>query len=274
MASFMGAVDIFRAVCRGPRRSPSYPTLPENNFIDAPGLRQAAEAEHRCPRNWRDDAEYPAPGLPRRDRHAADARRRRGASWPTSGPTAGPGWSTSCCERPEYRRLLGSEMGGPAPRRSAGAGAQAGLRLLPLDSRQPGRTTSRCDQFAREIADGRGPARETGPANFYKVVDQAGRDGQHAVAGVPGRAHRLCRVPSSSVRPLEPDRLLRHAGVLHAAGAAADRRAARLLLAQGDPATKHPRTGEAVSAARAGREPMPAQAAADGRSPAGCWPTG
>ena len=144
MASFMGAVDVFRAIdAAAGARSPTIPTLPENNFIDAPRARASCGSSTSLPSELCDDADVSAPRLSRRHRHAADAGRGTRASSPTSAPTSGPGWSMSCCERPGVRRLLGAEVGRPAARRSAGAGAQAGLRATTAGFATAWRRTSR-----------------------------------------------------------------------------------------------------------------------------------
>ena len=95
MASYMNAVDVFRAVVPRAETIAKWPDLPENNFIDGlvfKKLRKLNVLPSETVRRRR----LPAPRLSRRHRHAADRRTKPGASWRTSAPTAAPGWSMNC----------------------------------------------------------------------------------------------------------------------------------------------------------------------------------
>ena len=99
---------------------------------------------------------------------------RRGVSWPTSGRTGAPAWSTNCWSgrsSPTYWALQWADL--LRVDRQA-LGPQAGLRLLQLDARQPGG-----QQAVRPVRprgrDGRGAAgARSAPASFYKVVTKPG----------------------------------------------------------------------------------------------------
>ena len=271
MASFMGQVDTSSASsCRGPRRSPTIPQLPEHNFIDAHVYRQAEEAATSCRPSC---ATTPSSCAASISTSSARCRRptRPARFLADKRPDRRARLVDELLERPEYADYWALKWADllRVDRQALGhKRAYAYYRWI----RDSLATNKPLDQFARELLTAEGPLDEVAAGQLLQGRDQAGRGGQHAVAGLPRRAHRLRRVPPSSVRPLEPDRLLRHAGVLHAGRRARRRRAARRCSASGDPATKHPRTGETILAHALGSRCRPTIAA--GRPPPSCWPTG
>ncbi len=274
MASYMNAVDVFRALIPRAERIDRYPALPAEQLHRSAGVRQAAQAEHRCRPGRPSDAEFLRRVYLDVIGTLADRRRSTRVSLADTAPTDAARLVDELARPAGVRRLLGAEMGRPAARGSAGAWGTRRAYAYYRWIRDSLAANKPLDQFARELLTAEGPLDETPAANFYKVVDQARRDGQHAVAGVPGRAHRLCRVPSSSVRPLEPDRLLRHAGLFHPGRRDEIARAANHLWprAQADPSIRGP--ARRSSPTRWRRQVDAPTSLRPRRPPAGCWPTG
>ena len=154
----------------------------------------------------------PPPGLSRRDRPAPRPRRdarlpRR--SRPREAEQAGrpPGRS------PRVRRLLGPEVGRPAPQRGEDHGREG--RLAP-------------PALAARRARPRRPARHPGPPARGRpgldlaesprelLPDQPRADDRRGErrAGVPRHPHPVRPLPQPSVRRLDPGRLLRAVGLL------------------------------------------------------------
>ena len=121
------------------------------------------------------------------------------------------------------------------------------------------------DQFVRELIYCRGVARAVSGRLRVQSRQRSRADRQHDFASLFRCADRLCPMPPSSVRPLEPDRLLRHAGVLHAGGLQvhAARRAARF---DGDHADSKSPHGRDSLCASASARPNPTRS--PGRRPA------
>ena len=120
MASFMNEVGVFRVLV--PRaETVAFPNAcPSHNLIDPLVDAKLREAEHRPVRPGR-RRRVPAPRLPRRDRHAADAGRGPQVPRRPATPTSGRSSSMSLLERPEYADLLGAEVVGRPARGPPGA---------------------------------------------------------------------------------------------------------------------------------------------------------
>ena len=141
MASFMNQVDLFRVVVPRAERIDPYPDVPENNFIDRLVFQKLRKL-NIVPSDLADDAEYlrrvyldVIGTLPTADeaRRFLDDRR----------PDKRARLVDELLERPEYADYWSSAMERPAARGPAGAGAEAGLRLLQVDARVRWRRTSR-----------------------------------------------------------------------------------------------------------------------------------
>ena len=122
------------------------------------------------------------------------------------------------------------------------------------------------DQFVRDILAASGEMGENPPVAWYRAVKDAEPAGRRHGPALPGLADSMCPLPSSSVRELEPARLLRLRGVL-LAGGPQERlmqvaRSSGFSTTAGQAPAVNPRTGEAVEAGRARR----AAARSDARS--------
>ena len=172
MASFMNQVDLFRVVVPLPRTHrplsrPCRRTTSSTGWCFAK-LRKLNIA----PSELADDAEYlrrvyldVIGTLPTAERGAALPRRPAARqARPAGGRIAG---AAGVC------RLLVSAMERSVARGPAGAGGEAGLRLLQVDSASVA-SNQPFDQFARAVVTAEGPLGEDAPADFYKVVTKPG----------------------------------------------------------------------------------------------------
>ena len=167
MASYMGQVDT--AARRSSReRQPieSYPQPTRAQLHRRPRLSPAGAAEHRAGRGVQ-RRRVPPPRVSRPDRHAADGRRGAAVPGRRRGPIAATLLVDELARAAGVRRLLGAEMGRSAARRSAGAGPQGRVRLLPLDSRSAGRATSRWISWPARSSRPKVRWPSIPPANFY-----------------------------------------------------------------------------------------------------------
>ena len=244
MASFMGAVDVFRAVLPRSRRIPNYPKLPENNFIDR-HVFQKLQKLHILPSELADDADYlrrvyldligTLPTTDEARRFLADKRPDRRARL-----------VDELLERPQYadywalkwadvlrvdRQALGHKQ------------AYAYYRWI----RDSLAANKRYDQFVREIITAEGPLSENGPANFYKAVPKPG-----AAASSLSQVFLGVRIACAECHHHPFDRWSQtdYYGMQAFFTPVTLRKTAKeeLLSAQGDPQTKHPRTGATVFA--------------------------
>ena len=215
MAAYMGSVDVFRAIV--PRPGRWRPT----RGIGRPAIRST----RRCSVELRQLNIEPS-GI------CTDAEYLRRVYLDVIGtlPTADEARRFLADRRPDRRARLVDEL--LARPEYADFWALQWSDLLRVDREKLGHkrafayyrwirdqvaSNTPLDRFARAIVTAEGPLDEVGPANFYKVVPRAGGGCQLAGAGLSRRADRLRRVSPSSLRPLGPGRLLRHAGVLHPA---------------------------------------------------------
>jgi hypothetical protein len=171
MASFMGAVDTFRAMIPRPQNISNYPIIPENNFIDALVFRKLKKL-HIVPSGLAGDAEYlrrvyldvigtlPTPEEARRFLNdPRPGRRARLVEELFQRPEFADYWALKWADVLRVdRETLGHK------------GAYAYYRWIrdSLANNKP------LDQFAREIMTAEGPLGENGAANFYKVVSRPG----------------------------------------------------------------------------------------------------
>ena len=258
----------------GERRSPTTRAGRSTTSSTAWCIAKLQQAEHRAVRAGR-RRRVPAPRLPRHDRHAADRRRSPRASWPTRGRTAAQRLVDELLAAARVRRLLGAEVGRPAARRSAGAGAQGGLRLSTAGFATASPRTSRSTSSPASSSRPKARSPKSPAGHFYQVVNEAGRDGQHASR----RCSSACASPAPSatiIRSTAGARTDYYGMTAFFAPAVGARTSPRgeMLLATGDPATKHPRTGETVHAhalgtTDAGRESPPG----DRRAALAAWLT-
>jgi hypothetical protein len=211
MAGYRNAVAVFRAIIPRPEPIAHYPTLPENNFIDQLVFRKLRKL-NLLPSEPADDATY---------------LRRVYLDVIGTLPTAEEARRFLRDARPDRRTRLVDEL--LKQSEFADYWALKWADLVRVDRQALGHkhaysyyrwiresvaASKPLDQFARELLTA---AERSGTGQFLQSRRQTRRRGQHTDAGFSRRAPGLCRVPSSSVRPLESDRLLRHAGVLYSA---------------------------------------------------------
>jgi hypothetical protein len=251
MASFMGAVDTFRAVIPRPGTMASYPQLAENNFIDTLVSRRLKKL-NIAPSEPADDATYlrrvyldvigTLPTSAEARRFLADQRSDRRARL-----------VDELVERPEFadywalkwadllrvdRQVLGHKR------------AYAFYRWI----RGHFAANTPLDQFARELLTAEGPLDENGPANYYKVVAKPGEMASslsQVLLGVRIACAECHHHPFD--RWSQTDYYGMQAFFTPLAVKASGRGEA--VLASGNPETKHPRTGAAITAHALGAEP-------------------
>ena len=206
--------------CRGyfpPRRAARqriehYPQVPENNFIDRLVFRKLRTL-NILPSELADDAEYlrrvyldvlgtlPTTGEARRFLNdKRPDRRARLVEELLRRPEFADFWAL------QWADLLRVDRAALGPKR-----AYAYYKWIHdnLAANRP------FDEFARALVTAGGPLREAVAGQLLQGRYQTWSGRQHARSSFSRHAHRLRRMPSSSLRPLEPGRLLRHDGVLH-----------------------------------------------------------
>jgi hypothetical protein len=171
MASFMGSVDVFRALVPRAPRIEHYPRLAENNFIDRLVFRKLRRL-NILPSEPADDAEYlrrvyldVIGTLPT----AAEARTFLGDRRPDKRTRL----VDDLLERPEFADYWALKWADllRVDRQALGhKGAYAYYRWI----RQSVAGNKPLDQLAREVITAEGPLGEVGPANFYKATAAPG----------------------------------------------------------------------------------------------------
>jgi hypothetical protein len=244
MASFMGSVDVFRAVIPRPEVIAAYPKQPENNFIDTLVFRKLKKL-NIVPSGLCDDAEF---------------LRRAYLDVIGTLPTPAEARRFLSDRRPDRRALLVDEL----LRRPEFADywALKWADLLRVDRQALGHKRAYAyyrwireslaankplDQFARELLTAEGPLEESGPANFYKVVKKPGE-----AASTLSQVFLGVRIACAECHHHPFDRWSQadYYGMQAFFAPVAVRGSPRgeFVQASGDPPTKHPRTGEAVTA--------------------------
>src|SRR5207248_9947926 len=108
-------------------------------------------------------------------------------------------------------------------------------------------TNKPLDQFARELLTAEGPLAEVGPANFYKVVTKSGD-----MAGTLSQVLLGVRIACAECHHHPYDRWSQtdYYGMQAFFAPLGFRPSPRgeILVATGDPLTKHPRSGETIHA--------------------------
>jgi hypothetical protein len=269
MASFMGAVDLFRAVIPRPDRIAAYPALPENNFIDALVFRKLKKL-NILPSDPAADAEFlrrvyldvigtlPTPAEARR--FLADRRPDRRARLVDdllSRPEFADYWALTWADLLRVdRQALGHKQ------------AYAYYRWL-----RDGFARNRpLDEMARDLLTAEGPLGESGPAGFYKVVRKPGE-----MAGTLSQVFLGVRIACAECHHHPFDRWSQtdYYGMEAFFAPVTLRPSARgeEVLAGGDPVTRNPRTGAAVVAHALGLPAPPANPRGDRRRVLAAWLT-
>jgi hypothetical protein len=267
MASFMGAVDIFRAVIPRPQQIANYPALPENNFIDTLVFRKLKKL-NIVPSDLATDAEY---------------LRRVYLDVIGTLPTPAEARRFLADRRPDRRARLVEELLQRAE--FADYWALKWADLLRVDRQALGHKQAYAyyrwirdgfahnkplDRFAREILTAEGPLAESGPASFYKVVGKPGEE-----ASTLSQVFLGVRIACAECHHHPFDRWGQNdyfgmTAFFVPVGLRPSPRG-EVVLAAGDPPTKNPRTGEAVLPHALGA--APATLKGDRRAALAAWLT-
>ncbi len=242
MASYANCVDAFRAIVPRPEVIAKYPAFPENNFIDRHVINKLKKL-NIAPSELCSDSDYlrrvyldvigTLPTADEARRFLADKRANKRHAL-----------VDELLERPEFadywalkwadtlrvdRQVLG-------PKR-----AHAYYRWI----RESVAQNKPFDQFARELVTAEGPLEETGPANFYKVVTKPGE-----TASALSQVLLGVRIACAECHHHPYDRWSQtdYFGMQAFFTPVSLKASARgeSLQVQGDPVTKHPRTGDAI----------------------------
>jgi hypothetical protein len=242
MASYMNCVDIFRAIVPRSGATAKYPAFPENNFIDGHVISKLKKL-NIAPSDLCSDTDYlrrvyldVIGTLPT----AAEARRFLAERRPNKRELL----VEELLERPEFadfwalkwadtlrvdRQILGRKR------------AYAYYRWI----RESIAQNKPFDQFARELLTAEGPLEEAGPANFYKVITKPGE-----AASTLSQVLLGVRIACAECHHHPYDRWSQtdYFGMQAFFTPVSLRPSARgeSVQVQGDPVTKHPRTGATV----------------------------
>jgi Protein of unknown function (DUF1549)/Protein of unknown function (DUF1553) len=242
MASYLGAVDTFRALIPRPGRIEPFPPFPANNFIDGLVLARL-KALNIAPSELADDAEFlrrvyldvigTLPTPPEARRFLADTRADCRARL-----------VDELLERPEYADTWALDWADVlrVDRQALGhKGAYAFYRWI----RDSVAQNKPFDQFARELVTAEGPLDENGPTGFYKVAAKPGEK-----ASTLAQIFLGVRIACAECHHHPFDRWSQtdYYGMQAFFTQLSLKPSARgeALSVAGDPETRHPRTGEIV----------------------------
>ena len=242
MASYMNCVDTFRAIVPRAEVIASYPAFPENNFIDGHVIRKLKKL-NIAPSELCSDSDFLRRAyldligtLPTSDearRFLADPRPNKRALL-----------VDDLLERPEYADYWALKWADllRVDRQALGhKKAYAFYRWI----RESIAQNKPFDQFARELLTAEGPLEETGPANFYKVVNKPGE-----TASTLSQVLLGVRIACAECHHHPYDRWSQtdYFGMTAFFTPLSLKPSARgeSIQVQGDPVTKHPRTGDAI----------------------------
>lgn len=242
MASYMNAVDVFRAFIPCTEQVANYPALAESNFIDAHVFRKLKKL-NIVPSRPADDSEFlrrvyldvigtlPAADEVRRFLASAEAdRRTRLVDELLTRPEFADYWALKWADLLRVdRQALGHKR------------AYAYYQWI----RDQFATNQPLDQFARQVLTAEGPLAEVGPASFYKVVTKPGE-----TASTLSQIFLGVRIACAECHHHPFDRWTQNdyygMEAFFAPLSLKNTPSGELLLAAGNPTTKNPRTGEAI----------------------------
>jgi len=269
MASYMSAVAVFRALVPRSEKIDAYPPLPENNFIDGHVFRKLRKL-NVLPSELCDDTEFlrrvyldtigtlPTPAETRR--FLADKRLDRRAKL-----------VDELLERPEFADYWALKWADllRVDRQALGHKRAYGYYQWIRESVAANKPY---DQFVRAIVTAEGPLAEVGPAAFYKAVPKAGE-----AASTLSQVFLGVRIACAECHHHPFDRWSQsdYHGMTAFFTPLSVRTTPRgdLLVAAGDPQTKHPRTGEAIFAHALGTKMPDKSPAGDRRAVLAEWMT-
>jgi hypothetical protein len=244
LASYMGAVDIFRGLIPRPEKIVRYPALVEQNFIDGHVYRKLQKL-NILPSEPTDDATFlrrvyldvigtlPTAEEARRYLNDKDSKKRARLV-------------DELLDRPEYAdywALKWSDLLRVDRQALGHKRAYAYYRWI----RESLAHNKPFDQFTRELLLAEGPIEEVGPANFYKVVRKPG-DTASTLSQILLGVRIACA--ECHHHPFDRWSQTDYYG-MQAFFAPLNLKATprgEILESSGDPVTKHPRTGETVPA--------------------------
>ncbi|MBI2808221.1 MAG: DUF1549 domain-containing protein [Planctomycetes bacterium] len=269
MASYANCVDTFRAIVPRAEVIASYPAFPERNFIDGHVLRRLKKL-NIAPSELCDDSTYlrrvhldligtlPTADEARRFLNDKRANRRELLV-------------DDLLDRPEYAdywALKWSDLLRVDRQALGHKKAHAFYRWIrdSLAKNKP------FDVFARELLTAEGPIEEVGAANFYKVMKKPGE-----TASTISQVLLGVRIACAECHHHPFDRWSQadYFGMTAFFTPLGLRPSARgeAVIAQGDPITKHPRTGETVHAHALGDTTSPERKLGDRRLILADWMT-
>lgn len=268
MASYMGAVDVFRALVPRPERIADYPAVPANNFIDELVLRKLQKLQI-LPSELADDATF---------------LRRVYLDILGTLPTAAEARAFLNDRRPDRRaRLVDRLLARPE---LADYWALQWADLLRVDRQALGHKQAYAfyqwirdslaankplDRFAQDLLMAEGELNAVGPASFYKVVSKPGE-----AASTLSQVFLGVRIACAECHHHPFDRWSQtdYLGMQAYFTQLGVKNAPRgpVLVAAGDPQTRHPRTNAVVPAHGLGM-PMTATPPGDRRVALAAWLT-
>jgi hypothetical protein len=244
MASFMGAVDTFRAIVPRSDDRTTFPDFPANNFID-PLVAAKLKKLKVVPSGLCSDADYlrrvyldvigTLPTAAEARRFLADQRPDRRARL-----------VDELLKRPEfadYWALKWSDLL-RVDRQALGHKRAYGFYRWIRDSIAANKPY---DRFVRELLTAEGPLAEVGPANFYKVVNKPGEAASTLsqvflgvrIACAECHHHPFDRWSQTDYYGMQA--FFTQVGVRSSPQA-------EMVMTAGDPVTHHPRTGQTIFA--------------------------
>ncbi len=243
MASYLGAVDVFRALVPRAETIAAYPAFPESNFVDKHIVAKLKKL-NIAPSDLADDSEYlrrvyldvigtlPTPMEARR--FLADTKSNKRARL-----------VDELLERPEYADFWSLQWADilRVDRQALGHKRAYAYHRWIRDSFARNKPM---DQFARELLLAEGPLEESGPSNFYKVVSKPGD-----TAGTLAQIFLGVRIACAECHHHPFDRWSQtdYYGMQAFFTQLSVKAGARgeSLQFVGDPETKHPRTGATIT---------------------------
>ena len=242
MASYANCVDTFRAIVPRPDVIANYPPFPESNFIDRHVIAKLKKL-NIAPSELCDDSTYlrrvyldvigTLPTAEEARRFLADKRANKRellVDELLERPEFADYWALKWADTLRVdRQILGQKR------------AYAYYRWI----RESIAVNKPFDRFARELLTAEGPLEETGPANFYKVVTKPGE-----TASTLSQVLLGVRIACAECHHHPYDRWSQtdYFGMTAFFTPVSLRPSPRgeSIQVQGDPVTKHPRTGEAI----------------------------
>ncbi len=269
MAHYMGSVATFRALIPRSEKIAQYPKIPVHNFIDE-HVQARLKKLNLVPSGLADDAEYlrrvyldVIGTLPT----ATEARR----FLDDKNPAKRSALVDELLERPEFADFWTMEWADTLRVERTVLGhkrAYAMYRWI----RDSFAQNKPFDQFARELLTAEGQLGDTGPANFYKVVTKPGE-----TASSLSQVFLGIRIACAECHHHPFDRWSQsdYYGMQAFFTQLSIRPTGRgdVLLAQGDPVTKHPRTGDTVHPHPLGTEMPESAPTGDRRTVLADWMT-